>query len=63
MFERLHHTVDRFISHERNIAIDPYLAASKDLADLERRMREVDVRDSDYSLHAYGSITSDDPRA
>ena len=57
MFERLSHSLDSlFSSHSMHDARDAYLASSSDLADLERRMRQVETEDHDYSMHFCGSI-------
>ncbi|AET92110.1 MULTISPECIES: DUF3563 family protein [Caballeronia] len=54
MFERLSQSVGSFFSmHD---AHDDYLASSSDLADLERRMRQVETEDHDYSMHFCGSL-------
>lgn len=54
MFERLSKSFGSFFStHDAN---DDYLASSSDLADLERRMRQVETEDHDYSMYFCGAL-------
>ena len=54
MFERFSKSLGSFFSmHD---AHDDYLASSSDLADLERRMRQVETEDHDYSMHFCGAL-------
>jgi hypothetical protein len=54
MFERFSKSVGSFFSMQDYN--DEYLASSSDLADLERRMRQVETEDHDYSMHFCGSV-------
>ncbi|SAK88826.1 hypothetical protein AWB76_06381 [Caballeronia temeraria] len=57
MFERLTHSIDSLFSiHTAQETRDAYLASSSDLADLERRMRQVETQDHDYSMYFCGSL-------
>ena len=54
MFERLSKSLGSFFStHDTH---DEYLSSSSDLADLERRMRQVEEEDHAYSMHFCGSL-------
>ncbi|SPB17816.1 hypothetical protein NOV72_05019 [Caballeronia novacaledonica] len=57
MFERLSQSIDHFFSiRTSDEARETYLASSSDLADLERRMRQVETQDHDYSMHFCGAL-------
>ncbi|WP_321799328.1 DUF3563 family protein [Caballeronia sp. J97] len=57
MFERLTHSIDSLFSiRTANEARDAYLASSSDLADLERRMRQIETQDHGYSMYFCGSL-------
>ncbi|SAK89587.1 hypothetical protein AWB79_06441 [Caballeronia hypogeia] len=57
MFERLSKSLDGLFSiRDAHDAHDAYLASSSDLADLERRMRQVETEDHDYSMHFCGAL-------
>ncbi|SAL03610.1 DUF3563 family protein [Caballeronia ptereochthonis] len=55
MFERLSKSLGSLFS-DHDVARDDYLASSGDLADLERRMRQIDEEDHAYSMHFCGSV-------
>jgi hypothetical protein len=54
MFERFSKSLGSFFSMQD--ANDEYLSSSIDLADLERRMRQVETEDHDYSMRFCGSV-------
>jgi hypothetical protein len=57
MFARLSLSIDNLLSiHTPDEARDAYLASSSDLADLERRMRQVETQDHDYSMYFCGAL-------
>ncbi|MFM0322169.1 DUF3563 family protein [Caballeronia glebae] len=57
MFERLTHSIEHLFSiRTAQEARDTYLASSSDLADLERRMRQVETQDHDYSMYFCGAL-------
>jgi len=53
MIKKLLNTIIGTFSYEydRRNSIEQYLAESKDLADLEHRMRELDQKGTYYRLH------------
>ncbi|SAL77006.1 hypothetical protein AWB71_05367 [Caballeronia peredens] len=53
MFERFSQSLGSFFSDHH--ARDEYLSSSSDLAELERRMREVETQDHMYNMHFYSS--------
>lgn len=54
MFERFSKSLGSFFSSHD--AQEDYLSSSTDLADLERRMRQVEEQDHSYSMHFCGEI-------
>ncbi|MBC8637781.1 DUF3563 family protein [Caballeronia sp. EK] len=57
MFERLSQSIDNLFSIRTTDDLrDAYLASSNDLADLERRMRQVETQDHDYSMYFCGAL-------
>ena len=57
MFDRLSKSFGNlFSARSAHDARDAYLASSTDLADLERRMRQVEEEDHAYSMHFCGSL-------
>jgi len=57
MFARLSQSIDHLFSiHTPDEARDAYLASSSDLADLERRMRQVETQEHDYSMYFCGAL-------
>ncbi|BBU30060.1 hypothetical protein BTHE68_37940 [Burkholderia sp. THE68] len=54
MFERFSKSLGSFFL-DRD-ASDEYLASSSDLADLERRMRQVETQDHDYNAYFCGAL-------
>jgi hypothetical protein len=59
MFARLSNAVVHLFSTRHDQAHDAYLASSSDLADLERRMRQIDCDDHVYGMRFCGSIARD----
>jgi hypothetical protein len=54
MFERFSQSLGSFFSSHD--AHGEYLSSSHDLADLERRMRQIEEEDHAYSMHFCGEV-------
>jgi len=59
MFARLSHLFGQMVSGRDCSAHNAYLSSSMDLADLERRMRQVDEDDHAYRMPFCGSVARD----
>ncbi|WP_109481457.1 DUF3563 family protein [Paraburkholderia sp. C35] len=59
MFARLSNFFEKMVSGNDVSVCNAYLASSSDLADLERRMRQVDEEDHAYRMPFCGSVSRD----
>jgi hypothetical protein len=59
MFARLSHLLVKMVSSQDVPSHNGYLASSGDLADLERRMRQVDEEDQAYRMPFCSSMSRD----
>ncbi|ALP63032.1 MULTISPECIES: DUF3563 family protein [Paraburkholderia] len=59
MFARISHLLGKMVA-SRDVSLHgDYLASSSDLADLERRMRQVDEEDHAYRMPFCGAVSRD----
>jgi hypothetical protein len=59
MFARLSHFLGKMVPGHDVSSHSDYLASSSDLADLERRMRQVDEEDHAYRMPFCGAVSRD----